>query len=154
MFCPKCGSQNADETKFCRGCGAELTNVLAVVDGRKSDSMALAEKYITSFSRGVAGVSIGVGFLIISGIVFSIPPIGGFFWLLPLAFAVLCLSGGISRFVQAKGIKSLIKRDETSELPPMQTEFIKPTRSIYQTDELLSSPSSVTEHTTRHLKNE
>ena len=32
MFCPKCGLQNADETKFCRGRGADLGNVLAVVN--------------------------------------------------------------------------------------------------------------------------
>ncbi len=152
MFCPKCGLQNADETKFCRGCGADLGNLLAVVDGKPQSKTALSEKYIALYSRGIKGLLVGAGFLFISGVIYSAPPSGGIFWLLPLAFAVLFLSGGISRFIQAKGIKALSKRDEPAALPPGQTGFIKPLRSIYETDNLIARSLSVTEHTTSHLQ--
>ena len=45
MFCPKCGLQNAEEAKFCRGCGTDLSNVLAVVEGKLPEMPALSEKY-------------------------------------------------------------------------------------------------------------
>jgi predicted nucleic-acid-binding Zn-ribbon protein len=158
MFCPKCGSQNADETKFCRGCGADLSNVLAVVDGKTHPTPALSEKYIELYSRGMRGLMLGIGFLIISAVIYSIPPRDGIFWLFPLAFAFLFLSVAFSRFIHAKGIKALSKLNEVPAtaanpvLPTGQTEYIKPSRSIYETDDLAGLPSSVTEHTTTHLQ--
>lgn len=29
MFCPKCGTQNPDGTRFCRSCGAQLSHDVA-----------------------------------------------------------------------------------------------------------------------------
>ena len=72
MFCPKCGLQNADEIKFCRACGADLSNVLAVVDGKSHSAPALTEKYIDLLGSGLRGVLIGIGFLIVSSASFAI----------------------------------------------------------------------------------
>ena len=72
MFCPKCGSQNVDACKFCRGCGADLSNVLAVVAGKVTADLPLAEKQIDLFSRGLRGLIGGFGFLIVSGVAFGI----------------------------------------------------------------------------------
>ena len=37
MFCPRCGSNQSDELKFCKSCGANLYAVRQVVDKRQTD---------------------------------------------------------------------------------------------------------------------
>ncbi len=37
MFCPRCGSSQSDELKFCKVCGTNLSAVLHAVDTRKTD---------------------------------------------------------------------------------------------------------------------
>lgn len=153
MFCPKCGTQNADETKYCRGCGADLGNVLAAVEGRPSNASALAEKHIGLFSSGVRGLIVGVGFLIVSGVAFGISMRMAVIGLFALAFSFVFLSLGISRLVQASALKRLREPKSTQpELTPGSTSYIGPARSIYETDELAKLPGSVTDHTTRHLE--
>ncbi len=152
MFCSKCGSKNADEIKFCRSCGKDLSNSLGSADPKRVESLALTEKYIELKSLGVRGTLLGIGFLFISAVIFSIPPRDGIFWLFPLAFSIFFFATGVSRFVQASGIKALDTANSPSLLPTMQNEFIKPSRSIYETDELAALPSSVTERTTDLLQ--
>ncbi len=38
MFCPRCGSNQDDELKFCKSCGANLYAVRQVVDTRETDN--------------------------------------------------------------------------------------------------------------------
>ena len=150
MYCPKCGSQNFEKSKFCRGCGADVGDVTAVVAGKQAKAtMSLAEKAIALNSRGIRGVLGGIGFLFVAAVIWSRPPYDGIFWLLPLTLAFVWLSTGISRFVQARGLKVLSKDRDQLTLPPSQMDYIKPLRSIYETDDL--APASVTEHTTTNL---
>lgn len=37
MFCPQCGSQQSNETRFCKSCGANLQAVLQAVATRETD---------------------------------------------------------------------------------------------------------------------
>jgi hypothetical protein len=37
MFCPRCGSNQSDELRFCKSCGANLYAVRQVVDTRETD---------------------------------------------------------------------------------------------------------------------
>ena len=154
MFCPKCGSQNADETKFCRGCGAELSGALAVVGGRSPDDLALAVKHIDLFSSGLRWLMIGVGFLIVSGVSFGISIRLAVLGVFALAFGFLFFGTGVARLIQAKALKKLRESrnlQTTPTLPAGEPSYITPSRSIYDTEELTATPHSITENTTTHL---
>jgi hypothetical protein len=151
MFCPKCGLQNADGTKFCRSCGADLRNALAVVEGKLRTETSLAEKHIDLFSGGIRALVIGIGFLIASGAAFAISERLAVMYLFFLAFAFYGLGTGISRLIHARGIKTLMQKNDPAALTSGQTDYIKPSRSIYETDDLVRPPS-ITEHTTTHLE--
>jgi hypothetical protein len=153
MYCPKCGLQNADETKFCRGCGADMSNVPVALEVRRTGDLALAEKQIDLYGSGLRGVLIGAGFLISSGIAFAVSMRVAVLALFFLAFASYFLGTGISRLFQARALKRLLNQRElppaaeTSALP----DHTKAPPSFYETDDLAQLPSSVTEHTTTHL---
>lgn len=155
MFCPKCGLQNADQTKFCRGCGVELGGVLAVVDGRVAKpvraSNDLLERSIALKSRGVYGVLASGGFLAIAWMTMVW---GEKLWfLLPLAFAFVFMAAAVSRFVQASGLRKLAQQNGPAELTAGRADYLAdntgPPRSVYETDDLI--PASVTERTTNLL---
>lgn len=159
MFCPKCGSQNVDEAKFCRGCGADLSNVLAVVEGKPTLTRPVDEEYIHLFSTGIRNVVLAFGFAAIAFIVAMIPG-DTHFWVLFLIPAFPLLASGISRIIKADALKAMRKTDARSLPPshpaqiltPGRADYIKPQPSIYETDDLLEVPHiSVTEGTTRHL---
>jgi hypothetical protein len=158
MFCPKCGSQNADETKFCRGCGVELSALLvaAPASGRKArggaDAQSLAEKHLEIYSRGLSGLMIGVGLILVAALALALTTASLPVALFSLIFGVVFLSMGVSRLVQARGLKALAEREEPAALPTGQTEYIKPVRSVFDTDDLSAVRVSVTENTTRHLE--
>jgi hypothetical protein len=155
MFCPKCGSQNSDETTFCRGCGADLSNVQTAIAGKPRTVLAVAEKHIDLFSSGLRGLMIGLGFLIVSGVAFGISTRLAVLGLFSLAFAFFFLGTGVARLVQAKALKRFREPQEIRPSPalsPGEPEYIKPSRSLYETDDLLTTPRSVTEHTTTHLQ--
>ncbi len=153
MFCPKCGLQNADETKFCRGCGSDLRNALVVAEGKIPDARVLSEKHIELLSSGLRGVLIGSGFVFIAILAFALSTRGVSFSLFALAFGFYFLGTGISRLVHSRALKALNKADADgpySALSPGEADYIKPSRSIYETDSL--RPLGVTEHTTTHLR--
>src|SRR5580765_4246194 len=121
MFCPKCGLQNTDETKFCRSCGANLSNVLAAVDGKpRPASRSLAEKQLALYSRGIRGLLGGAGFLVIAWLLYTLAPQIVFLQCFSLAFAFVSIAAGISRLVHASGIRRLNERGESAALPPGQ----------------------------------
>jgi uncharacterized membrane protein YvbJ len=151
MFCPKCGSQNPDETKFCRSCGTDISNVTALMQGRSPEPVALSEKYIQTYGRAIRGSLIGAGFSLLAWFIYTIPPAHGVLWTIFAIIAFVFLAAGISRFVQAAKLKQLIDDTKKTSLPAAQTEFLKPATHTYDTDPLARRPPSITEHTTRPL---
>lgn len=167
MFCPKCGIENPDDGRFCRSCGANLSNVLAAVEGNLSAENIVSFDDTLAELRGtsIRNIILGFGFLAAAGLLFTIPPREGLFWLLLMITGFCLLASGISRWIKADTLKNERKNkikiipqsafpanQPIKELPPTQNDYIKPQNSIYKTDELASEPLSVTEETTRHLE--
>ena len=162
MFCPKCGLQNSDDTKFCRSCGVDLGNVLAVIEGRTPDRLPQSKQYNDLFSSGIRNLILGFGFSFVSILLLINIP-STFYWLLVMIPAILLLASGITRLVKASGMEpkktadvtppnSLPATGSNPALPPIQTEYIKPSKPIYESSDLAGQPLSVTEATTRHLQ--
>ncbi len=53
MYCPHCGVQNAEATKFCRGCGEDLRLVSQAVT--KSLPLVIAQRVDDAIDRGRGG---------------------------------------------------------------------------------------------------
>ena len=96
-------------------------------------------------SNGIRGLFLSGGFAFITYLIYQNPPVGGIFWLLPLAFTFFFLSTTLSRFVQAGMIKKLLRETaQPAALPDREPDYLQPPRSIYETDEL-AQPRSVTD---------
>ena len=173
MFCPKCGTQNPDNGKFCRKCGADIGVVSKALSANPGASELnyvpsepeIKEKRVKNpddvFAEGVKEFIGGFGFVAVALILFFTGMIGGkvwWFWLLiPAGFMI---GNGVANLLKSKRMEKRLSANveqqnvlsqpaELGALPPKQTEYAAP-ESRYQTGDLV--PPSVTEPTTRHLE--
>lgn len=177
MFCPKCGSQAIDGTKFCRSCGSDLEVVSAALTGnialpdRKSrrdrrsdcakDPDALLSSAITSSIGGTAFIVIAI-FLTLTNTIGG--SVWGFWLLIPGAYS---LGSGIASYLKAKRVErqnavrlNAMQNAAALPLQPQNSNASLPPQSLFggyapparNTGELAVPPASVTENTTRHLQ--
>jgi hypothetical protein len=154
MFCPKCGTQNLVEQKYCRRCGHQLTGHRAALEGEYEDATA-------NLKKGSAFVSIG---LVVGGIS-KLNILANWFFasdnlaiiintLIALLISVPLIIIGIIYISQARRV--LNPKDQPgSESADLSTERPIQLPTAPTTDRTISSPAipaSVTEHTTLDLK--
>ena len=163
MFCPKCGTENPDNGKFCRSCGIDLGNVSAIVSGnlpqpqhyidRKGRIRSNDSNHI--YSSAIRNLIMGMGFLVISIVLLTTNVAGGHNWWWAMLFpAFSMLASGASQMARVKRLEKQSNatpiqqntfpvNQANTALPPSQTEFIKQQGSIYETGDLIERPPSV-----------
>ena len=178
MFCPKCGTKNPEDGKFCRSCGSDLAVVNAAMSGNLPATLGdlgvsvgcdpkeeLRRKDPAEvYGDGVKGVITGLGFLGVSMALFFTGVAGGNAWWWALLFpAFFGFAKGVSDILKSEKMKAsrqmnsfapptgnmIGSTSKGSSLPPAQTNFVAP-ESRYLTGDLV--PPSVTDNTTRHLE--
>ena len=165
-YCPKCAAQNADDAKYCRSCGANVSLVPQALTGRLPEAWPDAlkaegevqnrsgrrrrSKEPPSLEKGLQNIFIGVAFLIIflAGLLFFRS--GFMIWIWFIIPALACMGEGIGQFMRAK-------HEQPALTPPLKAAAVKPPPPLVSelpartTSEILQPPLSVTEGTTRHL---
>jgi hypothetical protein len=156
MYCPNCGSQNAEGTKFCRTCGANLSLVPAALTGQLPDDRDSRRRRRRhrddgppNLAHGITKTFMGIAFVLVAFSVFLFAPAGRIWWFWMLIPAFGMLGKGVAEIVSARTAwqqlhgkptttAAMPPRRQTGELPPESPGYTLP-------------PASVTENTTRHL---
>ena len=156
MYCPKCATQNAEDTKFCRSCGSNLSLVPQALTGRLPEAPSGRRRHRNrernhdrggpaNLANGITKLFVGLGFLLVSlALGLSSVGRGWWFWMLIPAFA--SLGKGVAEIVSAKYSPSLTQGMSQPAMPPASRPGELPPRN-----EVLFPPPSVTEQTTRQL---
>ncbi len=167
MYCPKCATQNVDDAKFCRACGADISLVPHALTGHLVEQQTISgddsgegrsrrrhkKEKTPTLEGGIETIAVGIAFFLISFAVLYFMPGGRVWWFWMLIPAFACAGSGIGQVLRARSeqpqqlasapapaLNALPNAaPRLNELPPRNTsEFQRP-------------PASVTEGTTRHL---
>lgn len=137
MFCPKCGTQNPENGKYCRSCGTDLGNVSDALTGKlsaKNQAVQIRdrkgkpihwESAMTKLFTGIAFIAVSIA------LAFSRMGQGWWFWMLIPAFG--SLGSGIAQLIQLRKMEKgqlidspvELPNASNSALPPKQEDFIE-----------------------------
>ena len=189
MFCPRCGTNQSEELKFCKSCGVNLLAVRQTIEpkdfGRKVDwsDTWVAEMFLSGeahkrrkvemerargltpevkryneIKAGVITGSIGLALMLFLAVIMQGVVLGGNIpehavsileriWIagvIPLFVGIALIINGV--FVSKKIVESQ-SREQLTEHPPNPQLL-----SSANTTEFMPASFSVTEETTRHLR--
>ena len=148
MYCPKCGAQAADETKYCRACGQGLT----LVSQAMMKSLPADDKDQQNLEKAIKSISLGIGFLIISVGIAILAPAPALSLLMAIA-GIVPLSLGVAEFLG----RAIFRSRPTSSVDPATVKETAPMLSKLPSGGAagdpvgLMSPYGATEVTTRNL---
>jgi hypothetical protein len=165
MFCPKCGTKNPEDGKFCRKCGTDLAGISDVISGGSTNYLKVKgrDRDKNGWEGALGPISTGIAFLLIAIILGVTGAAGGrywWYWMLIPAFSMI--GSGAAKIIRfrAEANKSSAVYSESQEaiqgtsqhaLPPTQTAYVSPeTDSNFETGDLV--PASVVENTTKLLE--
>lgn len=170
MYCPRCGKRFSDKTSYCRTCGLSLVGVSEIVSGENANAPIKARRpNYTAFRLGfglfILGTVLGLVNVVVRDLGLFPQIYGKIVFLAFIIAGLLCVGGAFlfptttykkeNRKTLATGSDSVDLFDTAElayQLPPpdvsaRDVHFPKDEREAVYPD-----PSSVTEHTTRHLK--
>jgi hypothetical protein len=151
MYCPNCASQNNDDAKFCRTCGANLSLISQALTGEVSqvrhDKHGKSEhKSPPSFPNGVGTIIGGFGFILAAFGVLYWGPAGEIWWFWMFIPALGTIGKGVAECLSAKQLPPASTGPAQMTPPGVITNELPSPRIA---PELSAPPSSVTESTTR-----
>lgn len=171
MYCPKYGSQNPDDLKFCTRCGTNLGIVSDALGGKFDIANAPDEKEVkllTDYYRGRRSMIIGFIAIVISVFKLSLTSLFGnpesFAWMTPL-FMLFTIVGlmwffwGVAKWNDCGSELKALGYDNPRNAMPKPKKMIaelpaaSTVMSVKSSDtDPINAPASVTEQTTRHLE--
>jgi hypothetical protein len=160
MFCPKCATQNLEGASYCRSCGANISLVPQALSGQlpqtQTDEVDIGRRGRKRYGRELTldrafkSAFMGIAFLLIS-IALSFSPMGRgwWFWMLIPAFSMM--GSGIAQYIRLKEQERRALGGANFKQPQMPAPRRVEAFPARSTGELMATPPSVTEGTTRHL---
>lgn len=169
MYCPTCGTQNAEEASFCRGCGVNLTLVVQALQGRAPEPIAEGRQAHPdrhkrdgppNLTYALVKTFVGIAFILVALSVKNVHQIAGHIWwfwmLIPAAGS---LGAGVAEFLRLYQQQS---QPPAGSLAGSTVAYVPPAVSAPSTargSELpprrervdIYTPTSVTENTTKLL---
>jgi len=152
MYCPKCGTQNIDEAKFCRACGTDLRLVSQALTGRLPEVRVIGpeeaaeccepEKDQSKMTHEIRAGIMGVGFLLIAIVLLFSSTWWGIGMLIP---ACAMIGRGVAALVAMKYQHRLPLAARPTVMPPVA----RATKPLPGNSSDIVPPPSVTERTTR-----
>lgn len=147
MFCPKCGTQNPDNGRFCRTCGTDLGNVSEALSGNATNKnsgfgmiqpmqpmqpMQMRDRKgkPIHWESAITKIFTGIAFLVVS-IALSFSRMGQSWWFWMLIPAFGSLGSGIAQIIQLRkmekgnyvGSNVELPNATNFALPPKQSDF-------------------------------
>jgi hypothetical protein len=170
MYCPNCAA-SIDGMKFCRSCGSNVSLIPQAMSGQLSQSNnsedergarhhpwehrreRLHRKKEPSVERAATNFFTGIGFVVAAIAVLLYAPAGEIWWWSFLIPAFAIMGEGIGQYLRWKEHqrKQTLPEGLGNQHPAYQSSVQAAALSAPTTSEL-AKPSSVTEHTTKHLE--